>query len=146
MTALEFAPSGRPVWLRVAAGIGIIWYAFGLLQFWLGLTIDTAAAVATGGMSAAHAAALAATPALIWLAFALASGAGLIGAALLFVGSHRAALAFALSLGSALVYYGWIYGISGTGADRPPEEAIIGAVVVAVTSAFLLLALRASRG
>lgn len=131
-----------PVWLKLFAAIGIVWYAFGLVQFWLGYSMDTASAIAQGAMTPAHAAAVDATPELIWLAFALASVAGVAGASLLFVRSAHARAVFAVSLGAAALYYLWVYGLSGTGADRPAEELIIACVVGAITFGFYMVSRR----
>ncbi len=144
----SIAMNGRdasPAWIKLAAGLGALWYAFGLLQFWLAFSVDTAAAVAADHMTAAHAAAIDGTPFLIWVAFALASFAGLVGAFALFGPVARAKMAFSISLVSALVYYAWVYGLSGTGSDRPAEETIIAAVVLAVTAGFTLLSTRLAR-
>lgn len=140
------APAGAPTWRMVVAGLGVVWYAFGLLQFWLGFSMDTAATVAAGGMTAAHAAAVDATPLVIWAAFAIASTAGLIGALLLFGSATGAKRAFTVSIMSAVVYFGWIYGISGTGADRPSEESIVALIVLSVTAGFTILSYRVVRG
>ena len=142
-SAIITPASSSPIWLKVAAVFGVVWYAFGLLQFWLGFSMDINAAVEIGAISAAHGAAIATTPGLIWLTFAIASLAGLIGSILLFARSARAKTAFAVSLLSAAIYYAWIYGLSGSGADRPSEEGVIACVVGGVTLAFLLLSRRA---
>lgn len=134
-----------PTWLKVFSAIGVIWYAFGLMQFFVSYTMVTAggaAAAAEGNITQAHAAAIDETPFFIWVAFALASAAGLIGSVLLFLGKPAAKITFGLSLLSAAAYYLWVYGLSGTGADRPSEEMIIGLVVVAVTSLFFALSRR----
>jgi len=55
-----------PLWLRIVAVIGVVWYAFGLMQFWFGFSMDTAAAVDAGVITANHRAAIDVTPALIW--------------------------------------------------------------------------------
>ncbi len=104
--------------------------------------MDTAAAVQSGTISAAHGAAIDQTPFAVWIAFALASGAGLVGSVLLFKQSSAAKTVFGLSLLCAAIYYLWVYGISGTGADRPFEEIIIAGVVGAVTLGFFLLSRR----
>mmetsp|Transcript_22991 Transcript_22991/g.38812 ORF Transcript_22991/g.38812 Transcript_22991/m.38812 type:complete len:147 (+) Transcript_22991:623-1063(+) len=140
--AMDMERVGAPMWLKVAGAVGVIWYAFGLLQFWLGFSMNVGAAVEAGAISAAHGAAITGTPGLIWLAFAVASAAGLVGSALLIGGSAMSKLMFGLSLVSAAIYYAWVYGISGTGADRPAEELIIGGVVGAVTLGFFLLSRR----
>lgn len=142
------APHGGavPVWARIVGALGALWYGFGLLQMWLGVTLDTTAAVASGAMSVAQAAAVDQTPALVWLAFALASGAGLVGAAFVWGARWSAAAAFfKLSLLMASLYYAWVYLISGTGAARPSEELVIAGVVLGVTAVFALIATRLSR-
>ncbi|MBU2983382.1 hypothetical protein KO498_16370 [Lentibacter algarum] len=142
MTTVDMNTKPAPAWLKVIAALGVVWYAFGLLQMWLGVTLDTGVAVAAGQMTAGHAAAHAGVPGFVWASFAVASGAGLVGAALLFMGRGAAFAAFAISLISAAVYYGYIYVISGTASARPTEEAIIAVVVVSVTIGFTLLSRR----
>ena len=139
----EITPANStPIWLKAAAALGVVWYAFGLLQMCLGFTLDTASAVELGAITSDHREAIDATPMIIWLSFALASGAGLVGAVLLFAGSRNAFKIFTLSLASAAVYYIWVYGLSGTGSARPSEEAGIAVFVVAVTLGFTWLATR----
>ena len=104
--------------------------------------MDTAGAVSTGAITPAHGAALDDTPLLVWLAFAVASGTGLLGSALLFKASGHAKQVFALSAICAAGYYVWVYMISGTGADRPAEELYIAAVVIGVTLGFCILSRR----
>lgn len=129
-----------PLWTRIAAGAGVVWYAFGLLQMWLGLTLDVDTAIASGEMTAAHAAAVSATPGFVWGLFALASAAGLLGALLMVFARSMAFHCFAVSFGAALAYYAWSYVFAGTASARPAEEAVITVVVVAVTGAMLWLA------
>ena len=131
-----------PTWLKMAAAIGVLWYAYGLLQFFLAYSMEPSAAVAAGDITAAHGAAILQTPMFVWLCFAIASGAGLLGSFLMFSRSSAAKPAFAISLASATIYYGWIYLVSGTGADRPSEELIIAGVVIFVTLSFFVLSLR----
>ncbi|WP_367276761.1 hypothetical protein [uncultured Roseobacter sp.] len=104
--------------------------------------MDTTAAAQSGVITAAHSAAIDATPLLIWLAFALASGAGVAGSVFLFSGSAGAQQAFGVSLAAAGIYYAWVYAFSGSGAHRPSEEAVIAIIVVSVTMGFLLLSRR----
>lgn len=144
-SAVKNRNTSTPIWLKIIAGNGVVWYLFGLMQFWLGFSMDTEAAIASGEVTAAHGAAIVGTPMVIWIAFAIASGAGVMGAALLLVGSPASATVFAVSLISAAVYYVWVYALSGTGSDRPSEEIIIAAVVVTITLAFLLLSRRMTR-
>mgnify|MGYP001127714392 CR=1 FL=1 len=99
--------------IKIAAIIGVVWYAFGLLQFWLAYSLDTSAAISAGEITAAHGAALSGTPALIWLSFAVASLAGLIGSILLALGLVTAVMSYGISLIAAVIYYAWFYGLSG---------------------------------
>lgn len=133
-----------PSWLKVTTILGVIWYAFGLLQFWLGFNLDTQSAIGQGAITAAHGAAIASTPLVVWLAFALASASGLVGAVFLFLRSPAAKPSFLVSLAMGAFYYLWVYAISGTGADRPSEESIIAVVVIAVTLGFAVLSRRVS--
>jgi hypothetical protein len=128
--------------VKIIAAIGVVWYAFGLLQFWLAYSMDTSQSVAGGEITQSHAAAIDGTPIFIWLAFAIASGAGLLGSAFLFRGASAAKSLFAISLVSAAIYYGWVYVISGTASARPSEELIIAGVVLTVTLGFLVLSRR----
>ena len=144
ITDMTARPSGRR-WAVALGLLGAVWYGFGLVQMGLGVTLDTEAAVAAGAMTAEHAVAVDGTPALIWLAFALASGAGLVGAVLLVLGKPAYGM-FCSSLSAAVVYYLWVYGLSGTGVARPVEEAVIGAVVITVTMAFTVFARRLRKG
>lgn len=134
--------TAAPLWLKIVALIGVVWYGFGLLQFWLGYSMDTNAAIAAGTISSAHGAAIDGTRFFVWLAFAVASGAGLLGSILLFAGTAKSKFVFGLSVLSAAIYYVWVYAISGTGGDRPSEEIIIAIVVVSVTLGFLFLSRR----
>ena len=131
--------SQTPIWLKIVSVIGVIWYAFGLLQFWMGYSMDPAAVAAAGEISAGHAAAISQTPGLIWLSFAIASAAGLVGSLLLFKRSRTAVTVFTISLIAGVIYYVWVYGLSGTGSARPSEEIIIMLVVLGVTLGFNVL-------
>lgn len=135
------APPKGGRWGQALGILGLVWYGFGLAQMWLGVTLDTQAAVAAGALTQGHAEAIDGTPWLIWLAFALASVAGLLGSLFLLL-CRPAYAVFLVSLAAAGGYYLWVYGLSGTGGVRPLEEAMIGAVVVSVTLAYSLLARR----
>ena len=141
-TALLPQGNSTGLWLKLIAVFGVIWYIGGLVQFWLGYTMDTTAAVASGAITSGHGAAIDQTPAPIWLSFALASATGLIGSVLLFKGSSAAKTVFAISVISALIYFYWILGISETSAARPSEDGIVAVVVSAITIGFFLLSRR----
>ena len=110
-----------PNWTRIVAPIAALWYAFGLSQAIMAFTADTAAA-----------------PMVIWVAYFLACGAGIVASAALFFSSARAFTIFAISLVSAVVFYIWLFGF---GAPLP-EDYGIGAMVLGVTLTLTLLSRR----
>lgn len=111
-------------WLRPVGLIAAVWYAFGLYQCWSAYSAmgDTA-------------------PAWVWLAFALASGAGLAGALWLFAQRSAALAAFAVSLTSALIYYAWLF----TRGAPQAEDTPITIMVLTVTTVLLIVSFRRFR-
>ena len=110
-----------PRWPRLAAPLAGLWYAFGLSQCIMAFMADASVA-----------------PALIWLAYAAACTFGLFGAVALAFAPARAALLFVISLVSALVFYGWLFGLG----SPLPQDYGIGAAVLIVTTLLLLLSRR----
>lgn len=111
----------QPRGTRIIGLIAAIWYAFGLFQC-------LSAWQAMG----------AAAPLWVWIAFALASTLGLIGAGMFAAGQRAAAALFGLSLISALVYFGWLF----TRGTPAPEDAPIAAMVLLITAGMLWLSKR----
>lgn len=109
------------MWTRIVAPIAGLWYAFGLSQAVMGYLADAAAA-----------------PMLIWVAYAVACGAGIVGAAALFFNPAKASAAFAVSLVAAVIYFGWLYTF-GTPAG---EDYGIGAMVMGITLILMLVTRR----
>ena len=110
-----------PLWTRITAPIAAIWYAFGLSQAVNQYLADAASA-----------------PLATWIAYAVACIAGLLGSAMLFFNPARASLAFGLSLAFAVIYFGWTFA-AGTATG---EDYGIGAMVMAVTLALMLVSRR----
>lgn len=145
MTSTSSSTPSTAMWVKVAAVFGIIWYAFGLFQFWSGYSLDIPAAVESGAISPEYGAAVADTPLIVWIGFALASLAGLIGSVQILRRSNSAQLSFIVSLIALAVYFGWNYIVSGTAADRPFADLIVTGVVTLVTLAFFALSLRVAK-
>ncbi|WBU61549.1 hypothetical protein [Paracoccus albus] len=80
----------------------------------------------------------ASAPTAIWIAYAAACIAGLLGATMLYFNPAGASLAFGLSLVFAVIYFGWTF---TTGAVTG-EEYGIGAMVMGVTLILMLVSRR----
>lgn len=132
----------RPTWHRIVSAIGVLWFLFGFSQLVKNVTMDIAGAVASGAITEAHGAAIAATPTLIWVAYFIACLSGLIGAVRLFQGHASATKLLVLSLVADVIYFGWIRFLSGTASDRPAEAGIIAIIVITITTILTLLSLR----
>lgn len=110
-----------PRWPRITAPFAALWYAFGLSQCII-----------------AYLAMFDAAPLAIWIAYAAACVLGILAAAALFFTPARAAMFFALSLISALIYYAWLFTLGAPAG----EDYGIGAMVIGVT---LILTLASRR-
>lgn len=110
-----------PRWPRIVAPLAAIWYAFGLFQAVSAYVADAASA-----------------PVAIWIAYAAACVAGIIGSAALFFAPAPAPLAFAISLVAAALYFGWLF-VFGAPLG---EDYGIGAMVIAVTLVLLMASRR----
>ncbi|MEO1687967.1 MAG: hypothetical protein AAFU61_08690 [Pseudomonadota bacterium] len=111
----------RPRWTRLVAVPAALWYGFGLWQAALGYAADAAAA-----------------PLLIWVAYAAACLAGIVGSAMLALAPSHASRTFAISLVCAAAYFGWVFAFGAPAG----EDFGIGAVVIAVTGALTLASRR----
>lgn len=133
--------SPQPNWLRFLSVFGVLWFIFGFSQLLKNVTIDVAAAVSSGAITAAHGAALTATPTFVWGAYFIACLLGISGVVQLFRGHASASKLLILSLIFDVIYFGWIrYG--GHGAARPTEAGIIAVIVLTITTVFTVLSLR----
>lgn len=105
---------------KLIPSLAALWYAFGFSQLMLALMADASAA-----------------PAVIWLAYGLATLGGLAGALLMWRGQNAFPV-FAASLGSALMYHGWLF----TAGPATPDDTPIAAMVLIVTTAMTALTYR----
>ena len=110
-----------PRWTRSVAPLAALWYTFGLSQAIIGFVADAAAA-----------------PLPIWLAYAVACAAGIVGAAALWFQPSRAFPAFAVSLVAAITYFGWLFAFGAVSG----EDYGIGMMVIGVTLLLTLLSRR----
>lgn len=131
----------QPIWLTALAGSGLFWYAYGLYQCWNLYTASqaTSQGIQADAFTTDHLNALQAFPTLIWIAFAIASLAGLIGTALLVVKNLKAKIALALSTISGATYYLWIYVLSEDASKFPEQDIFIAITVMTVTLCFLAI-------
>ena len=129
--------SNRPVWFWIAAGLGLAWNIFGLVQFAGSLT-STSDSLMEAGMTAEQAAVMKGYP--IWMTIAFATGTlgGTIGCCLLLLRSKHATNVFWISLVAYLVLYIGDY-TEGVFAAMGPPQVIILTIVVVIAGALLAL-------
>ena len=133
--------NAQPNWLRIVSVIGILWYIFGSSQFLKNITTDVATAVASGEITAAHGAALTATPLFVWAAYGIACILGIVGAIQLFRGHANAWKIFAVSLLLDVIYFGWFH-VSGYASARPTEAGPIAILVLTIATFYTMLSFR----
>jgi hypothetical protein len=68
----------------------------------------------------------------------VACGAGIVGSAALFFNPAKASFAFAISLVSAVIYFGWVYAFGAPAG----EDYGIGAMVMGVTLILMMVTRR----
>jgi hypothetical protein len=126
-----------PLWFRVAAGLGLAWNAYGVLQY-LGSERATPASLITAGMTAQQAAVMTGYPTWMTAAFAIGVFAGLAGCGLLLMRRKAALPVFAVSLaGYVALYIG--DATQGVFAAMGAPQVIILSLVVAIAAALLWL-------
>jgi hypothetical protein len=138
---METTMTPSPLWFRATASAGLIWNAYGTLQFAQSLTATPESLIASG-LTAAQAQVMTTHPVWMTLAFALGVLGGLVGSGLL-LWRHRAALpVLAASLaGYVVLYLGDI--TQGVFAAMGAPQVIILTLVVAIAIGLLALAARA---
>lgn len=133
---------GAPVAFLAGAGLGLVWSAFGVVQFWRAVTATPEALVASG-MTPAQADLYAGLPAWMNAAFAVGVLGGVVGCALLLLRRRAAVSVLAASLAGYLVLFvGDI--VHGVFEAFGVSQAAILTGVVAIAASLLWLA-RGSR-
>lgn len=135
-------PAAPPVqtWFWLAAGLGLAWNVFGVVQFLstAGANVD---ALVRGGMTQAQATLYAGLPAWMGAAFAAGVFGGVLGSALLLLRRRAAVPVFAASLVAYVVLYIGDITLGVFEAFGTPQVVIL-SVVVFIAAALLWLALR----
>ena len=125
-----FAPTAKPLWLRIAALVALIWNAFGVAMF---LSAVGAFGDPMAGLSEPERAIAAKIPGWIMAAFGIGTFAGLAGSLGLLLGRRWAWPLLLISLGALLVLEGYILFFSGAAAVSGvaiPITVVVGAALL----------------
>jgi hypothetical protein len=114
--------TGAPGWLRIVAGLGLLWNLYGVYEYLM----------TVGVVSGANAAAAGAMPAWATGAFALAVFGGALGCVGLLMLKRWSKLLLILSLLCVIALDVWSFALSGAGASMPPAEMGVTAAVLVV--------------
>ena len=118
----ELVGARAPGWVRIVAALGIVWNLFGVYQYLM----------TVGVVAGADAAAVAAMPAWVTGAFAVAVFAGALGCLGLLMLKRWSKLLLVLSLLAVLAMDVWMFALSGLGGTMPPAEMGVTAAVVII--------------
>ena len=141
---LESTASKVPNWLWATAALGVLWNAYGVVQFAGTFTLAGQAAM-TAGMTADQAALYLALPGWISAVFAVGVFAGLAGSVLLVLRRRAARPVLALSfVGYGLLFAGDAY--HGVFAAIPSQLAILATVVVIAAALSAVARVAGKRG
>ena len=127
----------RPAWFWIAAGLGLAWNVFGLVQFAGSLT-STADSLMEAGMTAEQAAVMKGYPVWMTIAFAIGTLGGTIGCCILLLRSKYSIPVFWISLVAYVALYIGDY-TEGVFAALGPPQVIILTIVVVIAGALLAL-------
>ncbi|MBC8050674.1 MAG: hypothetical protein H7X92_11100 [Chitinophagales bacterium] len=132
-----------PAWFWAAAGLGLAWNAFGVVQY-LGSVTATRDSLIASGLTAAQAEVMTTYPVWMTIAFAIGVFAGLAGCALLLLRNRLATPVFALSLAGYIVLFIGDITEGVFAALGAPQVAVL-TMVVAIAAALLWMARHAER-
>lgn len=136
-------PIAVPGWFRAAATLLLLWNLFGVWSLYTQYTMTPEAIAALPG---AQRAMWQAMPGWLWIAYAVAVGAGTLGALLLLLRRRAAVPLFALSLVAVVVQFGVVLFPAGGLALMGPAQALpMPLTIIAVAALALWLSLRARR-
>lgn len=124
-----------PPWFWAAAGLGVLWNAYGAFQFFNAVTATRESLVAMG-MTEVQAQTMSGYPLRMTTAFAIGTLGGLMGSVLLLLRRRSAVPVFIASLvGYVVLYIGDI--TEGIFAAMGPSQVVILSLVVAIASGLL---------
>ncbi len=131
-----------PFWLKAAGALGLVWNAYGVVQF-IGSFAPTRDSLMRAGMSDAQAAVYLALPAWVSVVFAIGVFGGLVASVLLLL---RRGAAVPVAAASLAGYVGLFAGDTyhGVFASMPSQLAIL-ALVVLIAAGLLWTVLAARR-
>ncbi len=142
MTNTPPTPAAPPLqkWFWLAAGLGLVWNVFGMVQYLstAGANVD---ALVRGGMTQAQATLYAGLPAWMGAAFAVGVFGGVLGSAALLLRRKAAVPVLAVSLAAYIVLYIGDITLGVFEAFGTPQVVILSAVVL-IAGALLWLGLR----
>ena len=130
-----------PVWFWLVSLLALVWYLFGVFQFYSSLTMSPeslAPMVEAGQMTQSYADFIVVMPLWIKALFGLATLGGTLGSLLLLVRKRSANFLFIVSLCGAVLMYVFLYGFSGKLYMIPASDLIIAGVVMVVTFLMIL--------
>ena len=131
----DMAEGQVPGWLRIVAGLGLLWNLYGVYNYLM----------TVGMVSGADAAAVSAMPVWVTGAFAVAVFGGALGCLGLLMLKRWSKLLLLVSLLGVLAMDLWIFVLSGLGGTMPPAEMGVTVAVVLVALLLVWLAHSADR-
>ena len=133
----------KPTWFWAAAGLGVIWNAYGTFQFFQAVTA-TRESLVTMGMSETQAQTMSSYPLWMTVAFAVGTFGGLVGSGLLFLRRKIAVpVLIASLLGYVVLYIGDI--TEGIFAALGSGQVTVLSLVVAIASGLVWASRHADR-
>ena len=137
----EVAPSSAPGWFRIVAILGLLWNAFGVVSYFMHVTMSEASLAA---MPEAERALFESFPAWVTGAFAIAVFAGLAGALGLVLRKSWSVPLLGLSLLAILIQFGYTLFVSDMLAVMGAGAAVLPVIIIVVGAALFWLARTAS--
>lgn len=131
----DVIPAPVPGWLRIVAGLGLLWNLYGVYEY-----LRT-----VGVVGGADAAAVAAMPTWVTAAFAVAVFGGALGCLGLLMLQRWSKLLLVLSLLAVIAMDVWMFALSGLAGAMPPAELGVTIAVLAVAIVLAWLAYSADR-
>ena len=131
----ELVGARAPGWLRIVAALGLVWNLFGVYQYLM----------TVGVVAGADAAAVAAMPAWVTGAFAVAVFGGALGCVGLLMLKGWSKLLLLVSLLGVLAMDVWMFVLSGLGGTMPPAEMAVTACVVVIAVLLVWLSYSADK-
>ncbi len=122
-------PSSTPIWYWVVATLGLLWSAFGALQFIIAVS-STPEDLVAGGMTPEQAAVMSGYPGWMTAAFAVGVFGGVLGCVLLLMRNKTSTAVLAVSLAAYVVLYIGDYTEGVFAAMGAPQVIVLSLVVL----------------